>query len=198
MVKKSIKLVLVLAIVCIYFSSNVQAYTIHEGTISVSGSSTGIFESSNTDNSAYLGSQRSDSISVGSGYFIKDNIELGVLLSASYVSQGGLIASDSTSYSVQPFVTIHTPISDLSNIFYGIGIGMSYSQSRDYFDGPTMTYTTRGLIGSAKLGWEYFFNNWSAFQIAINASHANYRPTYDDKYKADTIATALGFSIYFK
>lgn len=197
--KISAKLAFALVVLFLFSHSHAQAYTLNQGAISLSGNTAGSLGISNAETSTTSGRQRTASFSAGSGYFVKDNLELGVLLSVFYVSQSSF---DSTAFTVQPNVTMHTPVSELSNIFYGVGIGYSRNrieQSATPFT-PDETLISTGLMVSVKFGWEYFFNDWSTFQMALNAAHSNTKNSTlsSNREETDQLFSSFGFSVYFK
>lgn len=183
--------------------SNAPAYAIKEGAVSFTGASSGLLAFTNNNTNGSNNSNSLINLTAGSGYFIRDNVELGIGLSVEDSRYRGFINSDETSYTISPNITFHCQINESSNIFYGVGIG--YSQYRAHFPStaytPAQTSTSAGTVAAAKIGWEYFLNNWTALQVALNISHSNNKatsPYIEISNKQDSVASAFGFSIYFK
>ncbi len=190
------RLLILLVVISVGFIANisdVEAFNIEKGSISIGGAST--FELGTHDTDRTHSFDRF-SLSLNSGYFIIDNFEIGVFLRLSYYDSS---SSESKFYSISPFVSYHYPLNDFSNLFFTGSIGYSKSDmDSDY----VLSDDSDGIALSAQIGWEYFFNN--SVSGTIGLSYDRIEMDYDndtnygfDDETATSITSIIGLRVYF-
>jgi hypothetical protein len=173
-------------------STNADAFTIKKGTISFGGSSNLWLGRSDTDITT---STDQINMSINSGYFVIDNLEIGGLLTLSYQSSDD---RDSKGFSLSPFVTYHIDLNQASNIYLTGMVGYS----KFYYDYDDISDESDGTILSAEIGWEYFFSSSVSGTIGLR-----YRRMESDLIDSDSdtdnsvtstsFGTNIGLKIYF-
>lgn len=179
----------------LFFSSGiVHAYSIKQGTISVSGSSNIFFRYSNSDLSS---ATRTYSLSLQNGYFVKDNLEIGIQWSG-YLSESD--STTSTSYAITPLITYHFSLGEKSNLFTGGGAGYSWSRYSYRFDNthPGEIYIWRGARFEGLAGWEYLLTNEIFLLLKIEYDRWMWSSNSSDRNDRETdIISQLGVGFYF-
>jgi hypothetical protein len=133
-------------VVLLFVQIDAHAFRIPKGTISLGGASDLSVGRKDTDNSDTMDRFR---ISVESGYFFMDNLEIGAHAGLSYADSD---RSDCTSYTLAPFLTYHLPVNDKSNFYLTGRVGFAKSEC-DY---DRYSSDGDGTLWSVGAGWEYF------------------------------------------
>ena len=175
----------------ISISSNTEAQTITQRTVSLSGSSIAFSETKDAD---HRPDRDKTSFTVNGGYFIIDNLEFG--FSFLYAWEDIDEYGDTREYTISPYLAYHYPLDEKSSIYYGGGFGLSNIKTK-YASGRTQKDDGITLFG--KIGWEFFINS----QTSINIGFILNRSEYDvDGYAYEeeeilTLRSEIGLTLYF-
>ena len=197
--KKLLSLTALFAVLTI--SANAQT---EQGRIVVSGK-TGLDFLSSTVKPYYDGDTDADlnetvskfSIAPSAGYFIIDNLAVGLSAAFSTAKQktgSGNWSDPQTSYAIGPFVTYYAPLEGMVKPFVtatgGFG-GLSQSNDNDdKYSGP---------VFGGGLGVAIFFNNNVSLDLGAQYLRSNYKNKDDNKLvlKGGTLGASVGFSVFF-
>jgi hypothetical protein len=189
------RIVLTLITALLFFNCNsAYAFTIKKGTISLGGSSNFSAERYDTDRTT---SSDGISISINSGYFVIDNLELGAQLGFGYYNSDEAEGKD---FDIGPFLTYHIDFNETSNIYL---TGM-FGFLKSYYDHDDFSEESDGTLLSAEIGWEYFFTPNVSGKIGIRYtrkemeydSEGEYQDT-DYSMTSTSYGTNIGLKIYF-
>lgn len=144
-------------------SMEANAHTIKQGTISIGASAFNLSRNleQGTDSDEYK-------ISVSGSYFLKDNFEIGTMLSYDRFSSN---QQKSTSWSLSPIIMYHIPLDENTNVYVGTGIFIT-NRDDDFSTGNKTTDESAGF--TLNTGWEYFFNAHVAINIGLSFSRVTW------------------------
>ncbi|MGA1867210.1 MAG: outer membrane beta-barrel protein [bacterium] len=136
-----------------------KAGIIKKGSISLGGSSSSFFSSRNFDKGE---DNNTIKMAIEGGYFIIDNLELGVSLSFERQDGDNMY---NTGYIIVPAITYHSPSDNKENIYISTGICYTMNKTK-YISGAQFDEDSIGF--AVEFGWEYFFNPHVAVNVGLN------------------------------
>lgn len=189
------RLVLPLIAALLFFNgTSAYAFTIKTGTISLGGSSILSAGRYDTDRTTFVDG---GSMSINSGYFFIDNLELGGQLNFGYYNSD---EADGKSFAISPFMTYHIDLNETSNIYL---TGM-FGYLKSYYDHDDYSEESDGTLLSAEIGWEYFFNSNVSGKIGIGYTRKEMEYDSKDEYQDidnsvtfTSFGTNIGLKVYF-
>lgn len=141
--------------------------------------------------------QSSISVSPSVGYFVIDNLAVG--LSAAFQSYKDKTGNDdwsdpSTAFAIMPFATYYIPLQGQVRPFVGVGGGFGgVSEGDDDAD------KFSGLALGGNAGVAIFLNDKISLDLGAQYIHTNYKNKDDNDWRLKTgsIGAMVGFSVYF-
>ena len=136
------------------------------------------------------------SIGLSFGYYIIDNLEIG--LGLSYISSTEEVSNfetNSTGLALGPQIVYKVPLS--SQFYIPIGASLAYTSTNVENDlGDELTYN--GLAYGLFTGVEFISNNKLGVHLAIGPQFGTLKDAdSDDEFDLTLISANLGFSFYF-
>ncbi len=197
--RKRIVLLTAIAATCFFFTVDAHAFTIEKGTISLGGSSDMFLGKHDSDGAEDIDHFQA---SVEIGYLVMNNLEIGGAVGFGFSSSD---YSDSTTYSLAPFVTYHFPFNENSNFYLTGRLGYFRSES----DSDDLSIESDGTTWSLGAGWEYFFNRYVAATIGLAYSETDRDEEFEfnngvvsDVVTTDSSYTSFGLNfglrVYFR
>ncbi|MFV0604319.1 MAG: outer membrane beta-barrel protein [Niabella sp.] len=192
-----------LSVLFVLLTFVIQAQT-QKGKWTVSGktgldfnSSTSKYYNDGSTNSALDYKSQSFSIAPSVGYFVIDNLALGLsgLFQSSKNKDGNDSWSDATNfYAIMPIANYYIPLDGMVRPVIGVGAGYGGMSN-----GSNQTDKDRGFLAAGSAGIAIFLNNTISFDISGQYQYSNFKNASDSKLgvKSGTISALAGFSLFF-
>lgn len=176
-----------------------------KGTFTVSGG-TGLQFTSTTIEYEYDGDSLGDldtnsfSIMASAGYFVIDNLSLGLSTTFSSTTtkdEGDKYTSKSTI--LMPTLSYYFPVEGNFRPFIQAGAGLASNVEEDDYNGTTDTYKLSGLAIGLSGGASYFINSSVSIDFGVAYTTANLKDSDDSDWvqKGKSFGGVIGFSLYF-
>lgn len=148
-------------------------------------------------------------VTAGFGYFIADNLSLGVSGIFSYLYtrdktgtyQSSTTESITSSFTILPQLTYYFPSEGKLRPFLGIGAGYLWMEERDsrVAGNDNKIYSFSGPAFTGGAGVSYFFNPSIAFDLGVQYSHNQLKDKIreGEVWKENNVAGSLGVSLFF-
>ncbi len=140
------------------------------------------------------------SIMAGAGYFVMDNLSLGLSTTFSSTTtkdEGDKYTVKSTI--LMPMVSYYFPVEGNFRPFLQAGAGLASNVEEEDYDGSTDTYKMSGLAYGFGGGASYFINNYISIDFGLAYTVANLKDSDDSDWvqKGQSFGGVVGFSLFF-
>jgi outer membrane protein len=144
--------------------------------------------------------------SLGAGYFIADNLSVGVSSAYTYSDSRSYpnqwmegVESITTTFSVIPQLSYYLPVEGKLKPSLAAGIGYTWLKERNSQNpsNNNVVYKASGPSYNAGVGASYFITRSVAFDLSVQYSHSRLKePGSEWLQKQNAVAGAVGISVY--